>query len=70
MPAAFGIEDDGRYAGEYAPGYETELGTQTIGGRGMCSWQFENMPLNLAEALRARLEDILALLKQEIESAS
>ena len=70
MPAAFGIEDDGRYAGEYAPVYEAELAVQTIGGRGRCSWAGQDLPMPFAVALRDRLKLVLAQLELEIESAA
>jgi hypothetical protein len=68
MPAAFGIEDDARYAGDYAPVYEAELAVQTIGGRGRCSWAGQSLPMPFAEALRDRLKQALAQLELEIEN--
>jgi len=53
---AFGIGEDGVELPEYKP----ELGVNTIGGRGRCSWEWRPLPRPWLVALRDNLRGALA----------
>jgi len=64
---AFGLDSRGRSATE--PYYELQLGIQEIGGRGRCSWTFEDAPFEAAMALRDRLKAALEQITADLRAA-
>ncbi|MDB4981085.1 MAG: hypothetical protein JWM82_1837 [Myxococcales bacterium] len=67
-PEAFGIEK-GRFDERSLLEYESALGTQEIGGRGKCSWDFSDLPIEYARAILHCLHRAAERLEGEIATA-
>ncbi len=62
---AYGIGKHDDYPND-AVAYDATVSVRTIGGRGRCSWEHQDLSPSLALALRARLKDALANLEQQM----
>lgn len=66
-PEKFGFDLDGE---PLAPtSYLIALAINDVGGRGMCTWHNEPLPMPLAKALLASMKAAVARLEDEIETA-
>jgi hypothetical protein len=67
QPEAYSINARGNYDPNLTDAYEAMLCTRIIGGRGRCEWIREDLPLNLALSLRARLRAVLGDLERQLQ---
>jgi hypothetical protein len=67
--SAFGIGRFDDYNSREAIAHDATVSLQTIGGRGRCVWDHQNLSPNLALALRARMKDALENLEQQMRDA-
>lgn len=61
---AFGLDSRGKPDTE--PHYELHLAIQEIGGRGRCSWTFQDVPTDVAVEIRNRMKAALEQITEDL----